>query len=269
MKICSVTIWYNPDEVCANNIHTYNTFVEKCYIIDNSISDNSALISDIPNAIYISNKENLGIAKALNIGCSKAVEDGFEWCLTMDQDSSWDKVNLQKYIEYVINNISNKNVSFAPNYINETTKTEILNINRCISSGNIIKLDIWQKIGMFYEPFFIDEVDYEFCYRLKENNYDIIQFQDVHMNHNLGDNKKHFFPMLCHSGVRLYYMYRNSLYEKEMHPSFYRINNYASWLRYFSMRIIIEGVARLKFQNIYFLIKAKKDFTQKKKGKIK
>ena len=44
----------------------------------------------------ILNKENLGIATALNIGVRKALENGYEWILTMDQDPEVDYNGIRK-----------------------------------------------------------------------------------------------------------------------------------------------------------------------------
>lgn len=48
--------------------------------------------------IYIPLFENTGIARALNIGCEKALSDGFSWGMTMVQDSFWNLNQLKNYI---------------------------------------------------------------------------------------------------------------------------------------------------------------------------
>ena len=267
MRLSAVTVWYNPDESCVKNILTYSFGVEKCYIIDNSDSDNSELSSKITNAVYLPNMANLGIAKALNIGCEKALTDGFEWCMTMDQDSSWESEQLQIYLGAVEKKVSQKAVSFAPAVSKHDFGKSEIPVNKVITSGNVINLGVWNEVGRFYEPFFIDEVDNEFCYRVREHDYEILQIQSVHMNHHLGDERKHVLPLLCHSGVRLYYMVRNALFIKNMHPQFYKTEHYTQWLRYFSFRIVIEGMLRLKFKNIVYLLRAKHDFAMNKLGK--
>ena len=98
-KISCIVIWYNPKDTDVESIKTYNSFFSKIYIVDNSNSDNSNLASQIQNTVYIPNFSNLGIAAALNIGCNKAFTDGYEWVMTMDQDSSWDPTQLKNYLE--------------------------------------------------------------------------------------------------------------------------------------------------------------------------
>ena len=70
---------------------------------DNSFTDNSTLAAECLNSLYIPNRSNMGIAKATNIGCQKALSDGFKWIMTMDQDSSWDFEELNKYLKLINN----------------------------------------------------------------------------------------------------------------------------------------------------------------------
>lgn len=149
MKLCSITVWYNPDETCLSNILTYSSFVETCYIIDNSDNDNSQLTNSINNAVYLPNLDNLGIAKALNIGCSNAIKDGFEWCVTMDQDSSWSNEQFEKYLCIVSSLTSDRCVSFVPNISVSKNSEEVIKVNKDITSGNIIKLSVWKKLVLF------------------------------------------------------------------------------------------------------------------------
>lgn len=249
MKLSAIVVWFNPDEKCIENLRTYHSYVDRIYVIDNSESDNSDMLAKISNIIYIPNFENKGIAVALNQGCERALSDGFSLCMTMDQDSSWEKNELEKYLTLISENLNDSmNVSFAPSAqyavipsvcsdikhfllkITGKPRTKVaecptygaVSCDRVITSGNVINLLAWKKIGKFYEPFFIDEVDFEFCYRLKENGFSIIQFPQVQMTHALGIQKKTFWPCLTfHRKKRLYYIHRNCCCLKTMHPKYF------------------------------------------------
>ena len=248
MNIAAVVVWYNPTSLSNKNtasqrIKTYSCFVDKVYIIDNSESDNSKLASEIINAEYYFSGKNLGIAAALNIGCKKALEAGYEWCITMDQDSYWDNNEFEIYIES-IKKILNKNdtriVSFSPRlkmpiksmndifvnilrpiYYRYCKPPEYENLDRCITSGNIIKLITWQEISGFDERLFIDGVDFDFCFRLQEKGYKIVWVRTARMNHSIGDDKFRLFRHNNHNDFRLYYMIRNSLYLSKRFPNKY------------------------------------------------
>lgn len=100
--LAGVVVWYNPDVQEVENIKTYLGFLSSLYVVDNSAGDNSALLDQLgvgsDRVEYIPNLDNLGIATALNKGCRRALEQGYEWIVTMDQDSCFDAVELTKFI---------------------------------------------------------------------------------------------------------------------------------------------------------------------------
>lgn len=201
-KIVAVVVWYNPQKNFVDNILSYSKYVSRVYIIDNSKNDNTVLAEKIENAVYLPNFDNLGIATALNIGCEKALEEGFEWCMTMDQDSNFSEEMIEKYLKAIYEYRSEKNVSFAPSCIYKNSKPvidstvetirlglkknksllavkrkvfsklniyqdfsekkETENVKRVITSGNVIHLHVWKDIGKFNENLFIDEVDFDY-----------------------------------------------------------------------------------------------------------
>ncbi len=110
-KLAVAVILYKPEsiglEVVRKNIESYADFIYTqvrggVYIIDNTPASNSVreeCFKKIPGAFYYHNKNDGGIAGAQNYACKKALEDGFEWIMTMDQDSSFDEKNLSEYIK--------------------------------------------------------------------------------------------------------------------------------------------------------------------------
>lgn len=283
MKICAVCVFYNPDETCVRNISSYSTVIERVYVIDNSNTDSRELLQDLPNVIYIPNMKNLGIAAALNIGCEKAYNDGFKWCMTMDQDSSWKKETIANFLyetEILIKE-NRKIVSIAPSLLLSKNQTSYIGdlkrklrpvvrdsvkfkyTDRVITSGNIISLDSWNSIGRFNDSLFIDEVDSEFCYRLCEEGFDIVQYSDIEMEHILGTPRKTFFPRPeNHHGVRLYYIVRNKLFV---------CKNYSYYARKYKYRnavfsILIHNLVCFKFKDLFFVCMGIKDYLCHKLG---
>ena len=100
-QIYAVTIWYHPMSQEADVIRLYQPDVAGVIVVDNSEEDNSALLADNPSVVYLPLRENKGIAAALNVGCSKALELGAVWALTMDQDSQWNQHTVKQYIAEV------------------------------------------------------------------------------------------------------------------------------------------------------------------------
>lgn len=281
IDVAAVVVWYNPTEQFVNNLLTYQPFCKNIYIIDNSEKqDNSLLAKKVPQCQYLWNHGNLGVAKALNQGCQQAMDDGFNWVMTMDQDSSWDKDQIRKYLERVRDNKDQSIVSFAPTPKNETKTTSVLGdikrkilkktsfeektellVDRVITSGNIISLETWNQIGRFYEPLFIDEVDYEFCYRLKNKGFNITQYNNIQINQEIGEGNGDFFPKLGHHGKRCYYIVRNSLYIRQTYPSFFFEYQYKKQL----FRMLALSLVHGHVYDIQHMIKGIMDWKKQKK----
>lgn len=220
--LSAVVVLYNPDDTILENIGSYFNWVNFIYIIDNSDKPNGHKFSDLGHKIeYVFNNGNLGIAQALNIGCKMAVANGFEWIITMDQDSRF--LNLTDNVKDLIANNANKNIAlYYPDYIidGKLYDKSIKEDNEPIivmTSGNIVNLKIHEKIGGFEEKLFIDYVDIEYCLKLKKEGYSIANLPDVLLEHELGDSKRTSFLFVKaivtnHSSIRRYYITRNRLY---------------------------------------------------------
>ena len=78
MIIDGVVVLYNPDKEVVENIKSYQSFLSKLFVIDNSTSYNEEVITKLkeyPNVIYKSLDGNKGIAKALKEGLELSIKD--------------------------------------------------------------------------------------------------------------------------------------------------------------------------------------------------
>ncbi len=276
-KIPATVIWYNPDNENIENIKTYIDYVEKVYIIDNSMNNNKKLCSSLNNnkIEYVYNKKNLGIAKALNLACEKAISDGFKWILTMDQDSSFSSNDINEYFKS-FDNIEKKNTGiFSPKHIlkNDINKIrddkKFLEIDHVMTSGNLLNLSAWEKIGKFDENLFIDEVDSEICFRMIENDYKVIQMNRIKMFHELGSlEKRNFFikkiSVLNHNYIRKYYIMRNKFYMFKKYKK-YRVRYVYYILNDFFKVIFYE---KDKLRKLKYMFRGINDFFKNKMGEL-
>ena len=86
-----------------------------------------------------------------------------------------------------------------------------------MTSGNLLNLHIYQKIGEFINELFIDAVDQEYCLRLRHNRYKILLCEFALLEHCLGDLREFKLGFKSirysnHSPIRRYYITRNRLY---------------------------------------------------------
>lgn len=288
MKFAGVVVLFNPDNNIKNNINTYINYIDKLYVVDNSTGiDNSEMFSFNKKIEYIANNENLGIAKALNIGAKKAIEAGYDWLLTMDQDSNFANGALKKMEDFIIELKEEKVISkilevdykkvalIAPAYKLEPTFESTLGINfplMVMTSGNLINLEIYKKIKGFKDWLFIDCVDFDYCLNLKKNGYEIIQLNNAVLNHHLGNNKTYRFLWMKksssnHSAIRRYYMVRNRHYIYDMyHNDFpYYCNLEIGRTKREAIKVLLFEKGKIK--KIRYMIRGYKDYKNGKKNK--
>lgn len=224
-KISGVVVLYNPCKESIENIKTYINSLDKLFVVDNSEVINNEIVNElnkIDKIEYICLNSNKGIAKALNIGAQKSIENSFQFLLTMDQDSNFFDNDLNKQIEFVKNNYSEDIGIYTlihkikkNNYNNIIENKSMEYIYTTMTSGNIINLKIFQKIGGFREELFIDNVDHDYCFKLILNNYRILQNNEVFLEHELGRMeriKNTNIWITNHAPIRRYYITRNSLW---------------------------------------------------------
>lgn len=125
-SICAVIVTYNCLDKfyeCFNSVYEK---VEKVVIVDNgSNKETLEIIKDIERKYDIQlilNNENLGIATALNKGVSYAINNQYDWILTLDHDSKVTEnmlFNMLKAYDSLNENEKSKVMSIAPKYIEE------------------------------------------------------------------------------------------------------------------------------------------------------
>lgn len=169
---------------------------------------------------------NLGIGRALNVGVGYARRNGFAWLLTMDQDSVVSDDLVAAYARAVDDTRGDGSfVCLTPTIEDEARPRErvqgVKSVRYAITSGNLVRVDLFERVGEYDETLFIDCVDFDFCLRLRATGYDIHRVADARMTHRLGEPSsvpagvRKFYAR--HSPVRRYYMFRNYLYLAERH----------------------------------------------------
>lgn len=284
MKIAAAVILYNPTDSVIQNIEGYYSFVDKLYVFDNTegevvVKKDLQLLEKIE---YYHEFENKGIAKRLNEACEKAINEGFEWILTMDQDSTFSVEAILAYLncfsqfgnkeEVALFGIANKRQTIA---VAKGCNAE--QADDTITSGSLLNLLLFKKIGPFDEALFIDSVDREYCVRLKTLGYSIVQFTNIYLKHELGSEVfrasiKSLYTVkkrkLIHSPLRSYYIYRNILYLEKKYKN---VNE--TYIRKVKKDVIDElkncfFYGRNMKLYLKYIIKAKSDFKKGRMGKI-
>jgi rhamnosyltransferase len=280
-KVAAVVVWYNPEITVLDNLNTYIDQIDKLFIVDNSDNNNSSLLEklqDLSITEYIPNKNNIGIAAALNIGANKAIEEGFDYLLTMDQDSEASPSMVPTLIEGF--SIDSKVALVAPVVYHRKGKRILNKAGKSFeqvitnwTSGSLLDLNIFKNTGGFKEELFIDYVDHEFCLRLNKMGFKIIICNKSFLKHNLGRIEeinlifRKVYPT-NHSAVRLYYRARNRFYVKHTYkkiiPAFFKQDNKDFWKSFLKV-VLFE---RNKFGKIKYFLWGYLDYKKNKFGKF-
>ena len=290
MKIDGVVVLYNPDEKLLDNIESYINELSTLFIVDNTPNvDNTKKFEKNKKIKYIPLKENKGIAYALNVGAKEAIKDKADYLLTMDQDSRFRKGHFEKMVK-MLNKVyqhselatflgitPNKIGVVSPFHVTKRTEKSVDLVKgvdyplEVMCSGNLVNLDAYKKVDGFKEWMFIDCVDFEFCFNLQIHKYDIVRFNEIKLDHELGDTKR--IEMLGktlysdnHSPIRWYYMSRNRRYIYDMYYDLFP--EYCTALRKCTKKELIKIwlFENDKIKKTKAIIKGLKDYKKGVKG---
>lgn len=196
-RIAAGIVTYNPEiSRLTKSIKSVSGQVERIYIYDNG-SENMDEIADIGKTDekirILSSDINVGIAAALNAVSEAAVKDGMDWILTLDHDSIVPETMIEEFSKYfdwekigVICPViyDRRRPEGLPVFENEYDFVEM-----CITSGSLVPLSVWERIGKYEDEFFIGLVDDEYCLRNRINGYKILRVNSVVLDHELGKIK--------------------------------------------------------------------------------
>jgi rhamnosyltransferase len=227
-------VTYFPDELFAERLERVRPQVGKLLIVDNTPDSTFSSLwkrLSITDVEIIENRENLGIGAALNQGIARAMELGYSWTVSFDQDS-WAGTDM---ISVLINifrrqarpetvgiigcnfeddNLQLPSVKFPPGGPAFSESETV------ITSGSLLSGAVFSAAGRYRSDFFIDFVDLEYCLRLRKLGYKVLIATKPLMVHALGaatalgpGQRTGAFSLVLtnRSPLRRYYMTRNGL----------------------------------------------------------
>lgn len=228
-KVLAVIVTYNPDiNTLHNNLDALTPQVNHIIIYDNA-SDNKNDICDIvskyDNLSIIYNSNNEGLPINYNRGLSYCIEKGYDWLLTMDQDTVVPKNLISNYKKVYDNNkvaiispvLVDINIQTEDDVKRNLPHEEFSDIKYCISSASLNRVSILSELGGFDEKLFIDQVDFDYCRNVTNHGYTILRSNLSFISHQIGNGKIiNLFGKkevaYNHSPIRKYYFFRNRVY---------------------------------------------------------
>lgn len=230
--ICAILVTYYPQEHLEERLKNVLCQVDQAVIIDNYSPEPYAqslkkTASDF-GANLIVNSQNLGIATALNQGLNYARLRGYKWALTLDQDSivrphlveacidAYRECGYRNLVGLIGSNFREKHTGKTLVKENRFKGKSWAESKMIITSGSLMSIPIFDKVGPFRDDYFIDMVDFEYCMRLRTKGYKVIITSHIGMDHPIGAKgtckafNKRLEISSC-SPIRNYYRCRNSI----------------------------------------------------------
>jgi GT2 family glycosyltransferase len=185
MKILYVIVLYNCE---LYKTKTYSTFLKELRSTI-FIYDNSPVKQNISkdNVVYVHDSSNSGLSVAYNKAAQYAKENGFDWILLTDQDTSFPEHALDRYISAInsqpdikmivpIHQIANgKFISPTPYHLKGSRPTDrkyfgVLKFSEAapINSGMLIHVDAFWRVGGYDEDVVLDFSDVRFIEKFKK-----------------------------------------------------------------------------------------------------
>lgn len=239
-RICAGMVVFNGDlEKAAANAENILRQVDAFFFVDNGSDDLTPLESRFAGdgrVRFIKNGENKGIAYALNRALDAAEEGGFDWLLTLDQDTVCDPGLISVYSRYlhleklgiVCPFIIHRGKCEPEDYLAEPKlEAEFFHTyDRCITSAALTNVAAAKAVGGWNDELFIDAVDFDLNHRLQKAGWRILRANDAYIVQEIGErvpiklynlvyrfvgDHKYHGPKLfsVHSDTRLYYIARN------------------------------------------------------------
>lgn len=185
----------------TDNIRALASQVSRVAVFDNcssNVEEIASLVAGSPNAILITSPSNLGIAGALNRLAVWATHEGFDWLVTLDQDS----VASAGMVEELYAVARDYDAALVAPYIVDRNKAsdwerQAQSLPRAhayrqaarkgaITSGSLTALGPLFQVGGFDERLFIDYVDYDLNQRLLLGGFNIVRANRTHLLHEVG-----------------------------------------------------------------------------------
>ena len=286
-KIPVILVTYNAPSNLTGSLELLSKNFDRIILVDNGsdIETISVIEHHVQSMkdklLFIPNRKNMGVAKALNQGLSLADQLGYQFALTLDQDSTPLPGMLDALTQTLLSHPNNENLAvLAPEIIEKNThkKSQVLgftsrfsfkrmtcnnktlrNVTFVITSGSLYNLRLYREIGPFRDDFFIDAVDMEYCLRAILKGFEISVACNAKLEHNLGHRvQMRLFRWAAsptfHPPSRWYFMNRNRIALFRLYAL-----RFPHWL-FHEAGVALKGLVRMLVFENHRIIKIKAMF---------
>jgi rhamnosyltransferase len=217
LRYGAVYTLYKPP---ADFLERIRSVIETCdavILVDNTPGGAKIEIND-SKIVLLQDGGNKGIASALNMGISKARECDVNFLVLFDQDSSPDTDTLKKLF---VAASKHRKALIGPLFVDDqvglirsAVETDEYSPVGCLpTSGMTFNLDDMPADMRFNEQFFLDFVDFDWCWRLSALGWTCLLANQIPMRHRLGLAQRKFLFITYHvpEPYRHYFQFRDAI----------------------------------------------------------
>lgn len=204
-RILAVVVTYNPDiDLLRKNLDAFSEYVDQIILWRNSFLDIS-----FPKVILEGDCTNQGIAKALNFAAEYAEKEGYDYLLTMDQDSVWN--DFPGYLSLALANNAPQGL-YGPR-LEDVSQDDYVRTLNLITSGMLIPIPLLKRIGGWRTDFFVDCLDVDLVLHAETLGIHSYKLGAGSLTHRLGNRRRvhNLFYTYDYSPERLYFIFRNHI----------------------------------------------------------
>lgn len=243
-NVAAVIIAYRADlELLRRLIAAIQPQVGALWVINNGDAGDLAALDASHDLEIIQSDNNLGIGAAISHAIHLAKISGYEFLLTLDQDSTPSPNMVDKLLTsycalieqgVLVAGVGPKQIDrrsahpalfiapitlsfplrrhFAP------SSGDVIEADHLITSGMLAPLSVYAVIGAPRADLFIDYVDIEWSLRARKRGMKLFVVGSAVLHHSIGDNYRHFMgkQVPIHSPLRNYYLMRNGVFLQKL-----------------------------------------------------
>jgi rhamnosyltransferase len=216
-KYGAVFTLFQPPADIFERIRDVIEFCDFVVLVDNT-PDGSSISSPCTKIILHKDGINKGLPLALNVGIAKCREMGVNYVVLFDQDSSPTKEILQALFASAT---EHQTSLVGPVFIDDQAGlarsvyggNDYSTVSCLPTSGMTFKLDTLPHEIKFNENFFLDFVDFDWCWRLRGFGWTCLQANRIEMRHRLGLAQRKFLFVTYHvpEPYRHYFQFRDAI----------------------------------------------------------
>ena len=289
-KIAAIYTTFNPGSGFGTRICDVVKCCAVTIVVDNTPGGFSFRADDIGGIILLQDGRNKGLGAAINIGINEAVRQGCNVVVLFDQDSS----PRSDFISVLLNQLSTMDPRsiIGPTLLDdENILTETISpfssqsivlreeVTCIATSGMCFRVDSLELHDRFTEDFFLDFVDFDWCWRMRSKGWRVFRLTSLKMPHRLGLGQRRLLGLTYHipSPFRHYFQFRDTL--KLIKLSYVPLYSRLRLLAILPPKIIVypflldHGLERLKWmlkgvRDAFFNVQGIGAATAKLEGKI-